>query len=65
LETRRLHALAREKAVERRTVDAKDASYTHRVQSPIVNQASDRFRMDAELIGDFPHAHESRGIFIR
>jgi hypothetical protein len=47
LETRRLHALAREKAVERRTVDAKDASYTHRIQAPVVNQPPDRFRMDA------------------
>ena len=40
---------AREKGVERRTVDAQHASYTHRVQAPVVNQAPDRFRMDAEL----------------
>ena len=39
-------------------MDAKHASYTHRVQAPVVNQAPDRFRMDAELIGDFPHAYE-------
>jgi hypothetical protein len=64
LKTRGLHALAREKAVERRTVDAKHASYTHCVQATVVNQAPDRFRMNAELIGYFPHADERGGVFV-
>jgi len=45
-------------------VDAKHAPYTHRVQAPVVNQAPDRLRMDAELIGYIPHADESGGVFV-
>jgi hypothetical protein len=58
LETRGLHALAREKGVERRTVHAKHTPDAHCIETPLVNQASDRLRMDAELIGDFPNADE-------
>ena len=65
LETRRLHALAHEEMVERRAVHAEDAADTNSVQPPVVNQATDRLRMDAELLCDVADADESFGLVLR
>lgn len=65
LETRRLHALAREKAVDRFAVNAQDASHTHGVEPAVVNQAPNRFGMDAELVGDIANADEAVGLLLR
>jgi hypothetical protein len=59
LETRRLHALTREEAVDRFSMDAKDTPDAHRIQSPIVNQAPNRLRVHTELICNLAHAHEA------
>jgi hypothetical protein len=56
--------LAREKPVERRAVDAKHTPDADCVEAPVVNQAPDRLRMDAELVGDFFHTDERGGVFV-
>jgi hypothetical protein len=60
LETRRLHALAREKAVDRFAMNTQHAADAHGVEPSVVNQAPNRLRMDAELIGDLTNADELR-----
>jgi hypothetical protein len=65
LETRRLHALAREKAVDRFTVNAQHASHAHGVEPAVVNQAPNGFRMDAELVGDVANTDEVVGLMLR
>jgi len=60
LETRRLHALPRKKAVDRFPVNAEDAADTHRIQSPVVDQPPDRLRVHAELIRNLANTDESR-----
>src|SRR5919198_661311 len=65
LETRRLHALTREKAVDRITMHTENATDTDRVEPAVVNQPADRLRMDAELIGDVPNADEVVRLMIR
>jgi hypothetical protein len=65
LETRRLHALPREKAVDRFTVNAQDASNPNGVEPPVVNQASDGFGMNAELVGDIANADQAVRLLLR
>jgi hypothetical protein len=60
LETRGLHALAREKAIDGLTMNAQHAADTHGVETAIVNQTPNRFRVDAELVGDLTNADETR-----
>jgi hypothetical protein len=50
--------LAREVVVDRLSMNAEDTADTHRIQSAAVNQAPDRFRMDAELIRNLANADE-------
>jgi hypothetical protein len=64
LETRRLHALAREKAVDRLTVNAQDSSHAHGVEPAVVNQPPNRFGMDAELVGNVTNADEAVGLLL-
>jgi hypothetical protein len=65
LETRRLQALPREKAVDRFAVNSQDASHTHGVEAAVVNQAPNRFGMDAELVGHIANADEAVGLLLR
>jgi len=65
LETRRLHALPSEKAVDGFTMDAQHAADANGVEPPVVNQAPDRFRMDAELVRDIAHADQAVRISFR
>jgi hypothetical protein len=60
LETRGLHALARKKAIDGLTMHAQDASYAHRVEASVVDQAPDRLRVDTQLVRDLTHAHQTR-----
>jgi hypothetical protein len=64
LETRRLDALTREKAVDGRPVNTKDASDADCIEPAVVNQPPDRLGMHAELIRDFTDTHEAYGIFV-
>ena len=65
LETRRLDALPREKAVDSFTMDAQHAADADRIEPPVVNQAANRFGMDAELVGDVAHADQTLRISFR
>ena len=56
--TRGLHTLAREEAVDGLTVNAKHASNPYRVEPAVVDQASDRLRMDAELVRNLPNTDQ-------
>jgi hypothetical protein len=58
LETRRLHALPREKAVDRLAVHAKDAADADRVEPTVVDQPPDRLRVHTELIRYLANADE-------
>jgi hypothetical protein len=62
LETRRLHALPREELVDRLAVHAEDASHAHGVETAVVNQTTDRLRMDTELRRDLSDADETAGL---
>jgi hypothetical protein len=62
LETRRLDALTREEALDRVTVDAQHTADAHRIQTAVVNQTPNRFRMDAELVRYFTNADECIGL---
>jgi hypothetical protein len=62
LKTRRLHALARQEAVDGFSMDAEDAADTHRIQPPVVDQPPDRFRMHPELIRNLANADQP-GLF--
>jgi hypothetical protein len=61
LETRGLDALACEKAVDRLTVDAQNASDAHGVEAAVVDQTPDRLRVHAELGRDLSDADETAG----
>jgi len=65
LETRRLDALACEKAVDRLAVHTQHAPNPDGVEPSVMDQAPDRFGMDAELVGDVAHAHQALGISFR
>jgi len=58
LETRWFHALPREKAVYRLSMDSEDAADANGIQSPVVDQPPDRLRVDAELIRNLANADE-------
>jgi len=58
LETRRLHALPREKEVDRFPMNAENAPDADGIQSPVVDQPPDRFRVHAELIRNLANADE-------
>ena len=60
LETRGLHALTREEAVDRLAVHAQHAPDTHGIETTVVNQAPNRLRVDAELLRDVANADEIR-----
>ena len=60
METRRLHALAREKAVDRLAVHAQHPTDAHGIETSVVNQATNCLGVNSELIGDVPNAHELR-----
>ena len=65
LETRRLHALAREELVDRFAVDAQHAADSDGVEASVMNQAANRFGVDAELTGDVPDTHQALGLSFR
>ena len=65
LEPRRLHALPREKAVDGLAVNAQDAPNPNGVEPPVMNQPSNRFGMDAELVGNIPNADEAVRLLLR
>jgi hypothetical protein len=60
LETRGLHALPREKEIDCLAVHAQHTSDAHCVETAIVDQATNGFRVDAELVRDITHADEVR-----
>jgi hypothetical protein len=60
LETRWLHALPREKAIDSVAMNAQHATDTHCVETAVVDQTANRLRMDAELVRNLTNAHESR-----
>jgi hypothetical protein len=59
LETRGLHALTREKAIDRLAMNPEHAAHSHGVQAAVVNQATDRLRVDAELVSHLTNADET------
>jgi hypothetical protein len=59
LETRRLHALAREEEVDRLAVHTQHPTDPHRIEPAVVNQAPDRLGMHAELVGNVTNADEA------
>jgi hypothetical protein len=50
--------LAREKAVDRLSMHAKDTAYTHRVEPPVLDQPPNRLGMHAELVRNLANADE-------
>jgi len=65
LETRGLHALSREKAVNGFAVHTQHTPHADGIEPPVVNQAPDRLRVDAELIRDVAHADEIVRLLLR
>ena len=59
LETRRLHALMREEAIESLTMNTKHASDTNGVEPAVVDQSPNRLGMNAELGRDLADADQS------
>jgi len=58
LETRRLHALAREKAVDRVAMNTEDATDAHRIEPATVDQPPDGLGVHAQLIRYLANADE-------
>jgi hypothetical protein len=58
LETRGLHALTREEAVDCFAVHTQNAADADGIEPAVVDEAPNRLRMDAELIGDVANADE-------
>jgi hypothetical protein len=65
LETRGLHALAREKAVDGLAMNAQHAADAHGVKPTVVNQAANRLGVDSKLIRDLTNADEPIGLLLR
>jgi hypothetical protein len=65
LETRGLHALTREKAVDRFTVHTQHASDADGIEPTVVDQAPNRLGVDAELVGDVTDADEAVRLLLR
>jgi hypothetical protein len=59
LKTRRLDALPREEAVDCLAMHAQHASDAHRVETTVVNQAPNRFWVNAELRRNLADADET------
>jgi len=57
--------LPREKPVDRIAMHAQDAADPDRVKTAVVDQAPNRFRVNAELIGDVTDADEAVGLLVR
>jgi hypothetical protein len=57
--------LPREKAVDCLAVNAQDAPNANGVEPAVVDQASNRFGMNAELVGDLANADEGVRLLIR
>jgi hypothetical protein len=64
LQTRRLHALAREKPIDGLAVNAEDATHPHRVEASVVDQSPNRLGMHAELRRDLTDADEISGLSV-
>src|SRR3954447_11470151 len=58
LETRRLDALPRQKRIDRCTMNAEHATDSYGIETTVVDQASNRFGMDAQLIRHVADADE-------
>ena len=65
LETRGLHALPGQKLVDGFAVNAEHPADAHGVEPPVMDQAPNRLRMNAELIGDITNADETVGVGFR
>jgi hypothetical protein len=65
LKTRRLDALARKKAVDRFTMHTQHATDSDGIQASVVDEAPNRFGVNAELVGDVPNAHQALGLLRR
>jgi len=50
--------LPRKKVVDRLSMDSEDAADANGIESPVVDQPPDRFRVDAELIRNLANADE-------
>ena len=61
---RRLHALAREEAVDSALVHTQDAPDPYRVEATVVDEAPDRLRMDAELARDIANRVEALDVWV-
>jgi len=59
LETRRLHALQREKLVNRLAMNTQYAANADGVEPAVVDQAANRLGMDAELVRDLANADKA------
>ena len=57
--------MAREKAVDGFAVNPQHAPDTNGVEPTVMDQASDRLRMNAELIGDLADADETVRLLLR
>src|SRR3954447_20910631 len=60
LETRRLHALPRQKGVDRSAMDSQHTSNSHCIETAVVDQSPNRLGMDAQLIRHVTDADEIR-----
>jgi hypothetical protein len=58
LETRGLHALAREEAVDRLSMNSEYTSNPHCVEPAVVDETPNGLRMDAELVRNLSDADE-------
>jgi hypothetical protein len=65
LETRRLHALSREKTLHGVAMHTQDAPDANSVEPAVVNQTPDRLGMDPELICDVANADETVRLRVR
>src|SRR5438067_2159290 len=65
LETRRLDALACEKAIDSFAVHTQHPPDADGVEPPVVDQAPNRLRMNAELVGDIANADQAFGLMLR
>jgi hypothetical protein len=59
LETRGLHALAREKAVDGLPVNSEHASNPHRVEPAVVDQPPNCLGVDTELVRNLADTHQA------
>jgi hypothetical protein len=59
LETRGLHALAREKTIDSLAMNTQHTADTHGVETAVVDEAPDRLGMHAELVRDLANADET------